>query len=56
MQKQLDKIQKLMGSFEEDSTKAAAGNKAAGVRARKTSLTLAGELKVYRSLSLSVQS
>ena len=54
MNEQLEKIEKLMGAFKEDSTKAAAGNKTAGVRARKTSLTLAGELKVFRSLSLSV--
>lgn len=52
MQDQLGKINELMDTFKTEAAKSAAGNKAAGVRARKASLALAKELKTFRSLSV----
>ena len=46
------KIVRLVGMFEIDSAKADTGNKAAGVRARKTSHEIGKLLKTYRKESV----
>lgn len=52
MKELLEKIDGLMSAFKLDSAKAAAGNKAAGTRARKTSHELTKALKEFRSVSI----
>jgi hypothetical protein len=52
MKEQLDIIEKLIDNFKVDAAKQLAGNKSAGVRARKGSLELARQLKAFRALSV----
>lgn len=47
-----NKINDLFMDFSQDACKACKGNKAAGVRARKTSLEIAKALKEFRAISL----
>jgi len=54
MEQHLEKISKLMEEFKTDSAKQLNGNKAAGTRARKTSLEIAKELKAFRGLSVAL--
>lgn len=48
----ITKINELMESMKIDNEKNLAGNKAAGARARKTSVELGKQLKVFRVLSV----
>ena len=53
MKELVEKIQTLYAEFEKDATaQAEKGNKAAGARARKVSLSLEKELKSFRKSSL----
>jgi hypothetical protein len=53
MKELVEKIQALYAEFEKDATaQADKGNKAAGARARKVSLSLEKELKLFRKSSL----
>jgi hypothetical protein len=53
MKELVEKIQALYAEFEKDATaQADKGNKAAGARARKVSLSLEKELKSFRKSSL----
>ena len=53
MKELVEKIQALYAEFEKDATaEADKGNKAAGARARKVSLSLEKELKSFRKSSL----
>jgi hypothetical protein len=53
MKELVEKIQALYAEFEKDATaQAEKGNKAAGARARKVSLSLEKELKSFRKSSL----
>lgn len=53
MKELVEKIQALYAEFEKDATaQADKGNKAAGARARKVSLSLERELKSFRKSSL----
>lgn len=45
-------IETLFAAFIEDAKKAENGNKLAGARARKVSLTIANELKAFRAESV----
>jgi len=47
-----DAINKKFDEFTADAVKAAAGNKAAGTRARKCSLEIANKLKAWRKQSI----
>ena len=49
----VEKIKALFESFVADAEKAEKGNKAAGARARKTSLELGNTLKEFRKESIS---
>lgn len=48
----VENIKNLFDAFMIDAKKAEAGNKAAGARARKTSLEIANALKAYRKESV----
>lgn len=52
MKELVTKINSLIVAFAEDSQKNLAGNKAAGARARKTSMELEKALKEFRKLSV----
>ena len=53
MKELVEKINALYAEFEKDATaQAEKGNKAAGVRARKSSNEIAKMLKAYRALSV----
>lgn len=53
MKELVEKIKSLMEAFEKDATaQVEAGNKAAGVRARKASLEVEKALKEFRKVSV----
>ena len=52
MKEVVEKINVLAGAFMADAEKNVAGNKAAGVRARKASLKLEKALKEFRKVSV----
>ena len=52
MKEVVEKINALAGAFMADAVKNAAGNKAAGVRARKASLEFEKALKEFRKVSV----
>lgn len=52
MKELVEKINALCASYSEDAAKALEGNKAAGARARKTSLEIEKALKEFRKVSV----
>ena len=52
MKELIEKISGCSQEFLQDAEKAAAGNKAAGLRARKASLTIEKLLKEFRKVSV----
>lgn len=52
MKELVAKINELTAAFAADAEKSVAGNKAAGARARKTSLEIEKALKEYRKVSI----
>jgi hypothetical protein len=54
MKNLIEKIDSLYESFKVDANKNASGNKAAGVRARKTTLEIAKLCKEYRLKSVEI--
>ena len=52
MKEIIENLAKLYEAFKIDADKAAAGNKAAGVRARRASLEMEKGLKAFRKVSM----
>ena len=50
--KVVEQVKNLLKTFQEDTDKNIAGNKAAGARARKVSVELGKILPIYRKLSV----